>query len=428
VLVLARSAWLGLRSEPRRASRPLGLLRSMVERSQTRPLSSVAAAPAERVLRYDGLRLRLRAELAAPLEWLGEFLGPAFTCEAEAVEREIDVELAFRPDAALPRAGGDAIDCFTLDGRFERYALCAETPQQIVACDEPSGVLLEVSAAGVKLRLARDDRRTRIATMRVLREIATFQSLSRGRLLLHAAAVAAGDRGILFAGQKGAGKTSSLLNALRHGDAGYLANDRAVLAPEDLGLRGLASSVAVRADSLRFFPGLLTRYGDPGFESHRTLAELAATREMVPRWRRFPSGLSASQLCRWLGVPGIPRAKLALLVFPEVAPELATFTLARLTPAEAASRLHRALFPAAEPGPGGRAFAPLWPGVRLSPGTPETCEAVAARVPALACRLGRRAFAPESDLWRAILGHLEAAPRRSQPSSRRRTKNSATAR
>ena len=383
----------------------------MVERDQTRPRVSVAAAPGERVLRYDGLRLRLRADQVAPLEWLGEFLGPAFSSEGEAAEREIDVELEYRTGGALPRATGDEIDCFTLDGRFERYVRCAAAPQQIVACDEESGVLLQVSAAGVKLRLARDDRKTRIATMRVLREIATFQSLGRGRLLLHAAAVAAGDRGILFSGQKHAGKTSNLLNALRHADTSYLTNDRAVLDPDDLSLWGLSTSVAVRADSLRFFPGLLTRYGDPGFESHRTLTELAATREMVPRWRRFPTGLSPAQLCSWLDVPAIPRAKLALLVFPEVAPEVATFTLAPLAPGEAAARLYEALFPAAAPGPGARAFAPLWPGARLSSGTPEACEAVAKRVPALACKLGRRAFAPESNVWRAILEHLEAGQR-----------------
>jgi hypothetical protein len=359
------------------------------------------------VLRYDGLRLRLRADQAAPLEWLSEFLGPAFSSEGEAGEREIEVELEYRPDGAPPRASGEEIDCFTLDGRFERYARCAAAPQDIVAWNEERGVLLEVSAAGVKLRLARDDRKTRIAIMRVLREIATFQSLGRGRLLVHAAAVAAADRGILFAGQKAAGKTSSLLNALRQADTRYLANDRAVLAPEDSSLWGLATLVAVRADSLRFFPGLLARYGDPGFEPDRTLAELAATREMIPRSRRFPSGLSPSQLCRWLDVPAIPRAKLALLVFPEVAPELATFTLAELAPGEAAARLHGSLFPAAAPGPGAEAFAPLWPGARLSSGTPEACEAVAKCVPALACRLGARAFAPESKLWRAILGHLD---------------------
>ena len=422
VLVLARSAWLRLRGEPRRASQPLGLLRAMVERDPIRPRVSVPAAPAERVLRYDGLRLLLRADRVAPLEWLSEFLGHAFICEDEAAEREIEVELEHRSDGGLPRATGEEIDCFTMDSRFERYARCASAPDQIVACDEQSGALLRISAAGVKLRLARDDRKTRLAVLRVLRELATFQSLGRGRLLLHAAAVAAGDRGITFAGQRCAGKTSNLLNALRHANTSYLTNDRAVLAPDDLTLWGLATSVALRVESLRFFPGLLERYGDPGFESHRTLEELAATREMVPRARRFPTDLSPSQLCRWLDVPAVPRAPLSLLVFPEVAPEVATFTLARLAPVEAAARLYGALFPAAAPGPGAAAFEPLWPEARLRSGTPELCEAVARRVPALACRLGRRAFAPESNLWRAILEHLD------QPSSRRFTKNSAIAR
>jgi hypothetical protein len=124
-------------------------------------------------------------------------------------------------------------------------------------------------------------------------------------------------------------------------------------------------------------------------------------------------------------VPAIPRATLGLLVFPEIAPEVETFVLVRLETGEAAARLQASLFPAAAPGPGARAFAPLWPGARSSAGTPAACAAVVRRVPALVCRLGRRAFAPDTNVWRAILEQLDGG---SQPSSRRFAKNSATAR
>jgi hypothetical protein len=288
VLVLSKSARKRLEHGSPLAELPLALLRGMVERRSARDRLAVPEAPATLSLGYDGLDVRVRSSRSRPLAWLAEFLGPGFV-GSESAERAIELGVDY--DEGLHAVTEGEIACFTVDGRFESYGRCAER-DGTAAYDATRGVWIEVGPDRVALRLARDDWRTRAAILRVVRELATLQTLSRGRLLIHASVVAAGGRGVAFCGQKTAGKTSQLLNALRHPGTSFVTNDRASLALDSgLTVRGMPTTVSVRSDSLAYLPGLLERYGDRGFDAFLSEDEHAATKEILlrkDRHRRVP--------------------------------------------------------------------------------------------------------------------------------------------
>ena len=100
---------------------------------------------------------------------------------------------------------------------------------------------------------------TRIALMRVVRELAMAASLARGGLLLHGAAFAIGGRGVVLAGPRRAGKSTLLLHALQAAGALFISNDR-VLARQGqdrVVLRGMPTIVNLRPGTLATFPAVV---------------------------------------------------------------------------------------------------------------------------------------------------------------------------
>ncbi|MFJ8588353.1 hypothetical protein ACIRD2_27400 [Streptomyces sp. NPDC093595] len=110
-----------------------------------------------------------------------------------------------------------------------------------------------------------DHRRRRIAVvapaspwrtqqlLRSVRNLARWQAYARGELFVHGGLVSIGGSGVAFLGRKRAGKTSGILSALVHADAGFVSNDDLVLALSDGGPvtgHGFPRTVNVRTDSL----------------------------------------------------------------------------------------------------------------------------------------------------------------------------------
>ena len=86
--------------------------------------------------------------------------------------------------------------------------------------------------------LAAEPSRGRIQLMRVLREYAMNHYMQQGGVYFHASAVVFGDKGLLIVGTKNAGKTSLMTHFLRHAGAAYVANDRVLVEPESVPLKG----------------------------------------------------------------------------------------------------------------------------------------------------------------------------------------------
>jgi hypothetical protein len=95
---------------------------------------------------------------------------------------------------------------------------------------------------------------------RLVRQAMTAQLLQHGALYAHAAAFVHRGVGVLIAGPKGAGKTTTLLAALRLLGGDFVTNDRLLLRRRDDTAFGYAWPMHLRADigTLRAVPGMST--------------------------------------------------------------------------------------------------------------------------------------------------------------------------
>ena len=347
------------------------------------------------------MRLLVRSDAPGHLRWLREFLTPHFT-EVETGPFVCHVEL--REDtkafAALHDAGplhGEAgLDCYALDSSVIRLPLW--TAPLPTVFDEQFRVFCSVDAAGrrvVMLTLA-DNFRVRTPLMRVVRELAMNDSQRRGALFLHAAAVALGDQGLIIAGEKAAGKTTTLIHLLSHPAARYISNDRVRVAldGEAAELVGMPSVVTIRPRTRELFPVLQSRLQASGYHLRLTLDE-AVRRPLGPPqpWGDGRIGLSPAQFCALLKVRPQRSARLAALLFPQVTGLPGSVHFERLAPCAAARRLHGALFGAGSWKKTSDLFT-----LGHEPAAPDDviltrqAEQLTAMVPAFVCHLGLDAY------------------------------------
>ncbi|GIJ30651.1 hypothetical protein Vqi01_58130 [Micromonospora qiuiae] len=82
---------------------------------------------------------------------------------------------------------------------------------------------------------------------RLVRQAITGQLLAEGMVYAHAAAFTVREHGILIAGHRGRGKTTTLLAGLHHLGGDYVTNDRLMLHVSDTGLHGYPWPMPLRA-------------------------------------------------------------------------------------------------------------------------------------------------------------------------------------
>ncbi len=321
-----------------------------------------------RGLRYADLAIGVACPEPSYLVWLEEFLAPAFEpTAAEGCDRWVVLDLdASRHAATLARGPSpDAVPvpCFVLDGGTVCHPEWnGSGPDERILFDAHYQAFYCVERRSGHVRILATPRPnlTRIALMRVVRELAMAASLARGGLLLHGAAFAIGGRGVVLAGPRRAGKSTLLLHALQAAGALFISNDR-VLARQDQGhvvLRGMPTIVNLRPGTLAMFPAVSSRIRARGYHPARTLAQASrpGARPRVPR----PDGavtLTPLQFCEAAQVGALPQAEAWRLVFPRVRESGVGIELDPLDPGTAARRLRAALFAAERPGQVAEAFA-----------------------------------------------------------------------
>jgi hypothetical protein len=363
--------------------------------------------------------------------WLAEFLGPAFRAGPPALRRadhRVAVRVSPGAHAALRRRSRSAslrgVEGFTFDGSFSRHRGWQDASGATWVHDESSDAFYGVGpgAREVDVVARRAGRATRLAAMRVVRELATSALLRAGRLPIHGAAFVVRGTAVVIGGRKRAGKTSLLVHALRCG-AGFLGNDRVFA---DSGRRpraaGMPTIVMLRDGTLERFPDLRAGFEAARYDRSRTIAECApGVRRPVPRaGRGFDRpGISGAQLCRLLGARMHGAAPLGAILFPRVDRRARGIVLRRLSPVGAARALAGSLLKPSEPV---RASA-LFTGAGRRPVLSAEAERrlrrrLAARVPAWTCRLGPNAYA--TDLL-PLLERAGVTPSRSPRGLRRRT-------
>lgn len=396
------------------------------ERTRARRRRQATFTPA-----LGGIAIRVEAADRSVLAWLAEFFAPTLGVVDRGVVRpdHVVTVAASRSRAAtagrrLAGAPTRVFDLFTLDGAFDRHP----------GWTSPDGsTWVHLPGPDVFVGVGRDARRVevvaakpgpalRLATMRVVRELATSALLRAGHLPLHAAAFAVGGDGVAVAGARFAGKTTSLVQALE-GGATFLANDRVFVAPRPSPrVSGMATIVMLRQGTLDRFPNLARRFDAARHDRARTLRECApGVRRPVPRpgaGRDLP-GISPAQLLWLTGAKARGVAPLRAILLPALDPRAPGLALRRLPVVAAARRLASA---GLKPGPDLRVSELLAaPGPRrVRSGREEAalCRALAAAVPAYACRLGLEAHL--ADL-REALREAGVIARRSRPRPRPRS-------
>lgn len=145
--------------------------------------------------------------------------------------------------------------------------------------DDPRHVVVTDRSKRSVFACATDALHLRNLGMRVNRQILS-SCLSENRPVLHGAAVAVGDRGVMLLGDKASGKTTLLLNMVtRIPDTAYISNDRIVVQRQGEGVRMemWPHKWGICRDSLPLLPA---RYGEQLHKHFRS----GRDKEYLPPW------------------------------------------------------------------------------------------------------------------------------------------------
>jgi len=311
------------------------------------------------VLDYDGLAVGVSVWRASDEEWVRDVMSPAFGI-TETGAAAVEVELVVDParHEALHRLGpaGGHVDGAILDDStesFERWSGSTEDAERRTAFDPLFGVFHEVGP-GPTLRITAEGGEVcRVALMRVVREFAMQASMRRGNLFLHAAAISVDGRALVIAGEKGAGKTTTLswcLELLE--EARFIANDRVRVACAEapgFDVRAMPTVMSFRPPGLALLPQLEQKVRAQRGAPFHSRSEARDREELGPvtPFSDGRVGLSPTRYPELLGRASTASAPAAAIVFPEVADDSDGLRPLRLDEETSIGRLTRALFGAA---------------------------------------------------------------------------------
>ncbi|MFF8992479.1 hypothetical protein ACF09H_21590 [Streptomyces sp. NPDC014983] len=215
-------------------------------------------------------------------------------------------------------------------------------------------IVTDTQQSTVTVRCAKEEAALHWAA-RLPRQAITAQLLENGAVYAHTAAFSWGGRGVVIAGHRGRGKTTTLLACLHRLGADYVTNDRLLLRTEEAGrLAGYVWPARLRA----------------GIGTLRALPHLA---DLVPAEQR---AVPAEQ--RWLSRPKVPiepwdfarllsgdgrvlgSVRPALLVFPALDRERTTVSVEQVEGAEARTELLRTRLFMTDPGRGPSSHINHW--------------------------------------------------------------------
>lgn len=360
-----------------------------------------------RSFQYNGLVIGVNSCDLPPLLWLEEFLAPQFevgdntSCDCK-VSFDTDPEQYEQTLRRGQQPNGTFIDCFSLDREFERHPLWRARGDGKTIFDKGRKVFYSINpkVSDIQVLTKSDTSRSRIALMRVVRELATAHSQRAGDLHVHGAAFAVGDKGIVISGPKGSGKTALLIHTLQAKGTRYITNDRVFVILSGIYpvIRGMPTIVGIPSKTLEMFPQLHESFLLSPYDRNQTIIEAKnsarqGTSAAANRGSDWSPSVSAAQLCDLLGVVPVGQAKLSAFVFPRVSRDVRTIQLKPLPPEAAALRLAEGLFRTSSPPKTAAAF--IGPGDRPLPDEatlPGRCRALVSQVRCFDCQLGPRAY------------------------------------
>jgi hypothetical protein len=350
-------------------------------------------------LRYNGYRVAVRSNDPTTLAWLEAFLAPSFELE-DGNDFDCDVSLHVDPAEyetlyqGGPALCGTRVACFTQDGRFRLHPVWLGRGEEKVIYDEEFQVFYCFSGkqAAVRILAASQTTRSRIPLMRVVRELATGDSLRKGHLHVHGSAFTVADNCVIISGPKGVGKTTLLLSALQGGADGFLTNDRLFV---NLGgprpcARGMPTIVKIWEESIQMFPNLAKRIEGSMYPDHLTMDGSDRWRSSIPDTSgRGRYVWTPAQLCDLLRARPLAQAQLRSIVFPTVVPERSpTLRLQPLPPDVAAMKLSGGLLRAAAEPALGRYATGVASTIPDQDQLETMCKALVSQVKCFECEMG----------------------------------------
>lgn len=345
------------------------------------------------------------------LNWLREMLMPQFQVgvQTEAdwqVELRLDdAEFDRQRDRCRASAEMQSVDCFSLDGEFDRGLVCGVDGGVLSVLHEQHACLFHIDRVKQHVEIVSPHLggHSRLGIMRVMRELATAHCQRRHLLHIHGSAFELDGNAIIATGPKRAGKTSFLLQALGSGDCRFIANDRLFLFNDGdrVIARGMPTIVKVRPDCRVHFPRLYQEYQRCPYDYRETMREALESRAGNKRKTRVANGrplaMSQAQFCDLLDVAQVATSTVAAIVFPEIDRSVEKCQWRALSPGTAARRLAKGLLVSGSPMRITEAFR--LPGDKAidQEAVARTCLELATRIPCFSCRLGSLEVQPMLD-------------------------------
>lgn len=366
----------------------------------------MSASPSSVLLGYGQLVVEVRSSDPTSLQWLAEFMAPAFeqvpVQSGPPIARRLDFDVAPRGYSDLQRlhkaATLDGLEGFSFDGSFSLHRARRDEAGWTWIRDEKRGVFFGVSGDGRHTRVvtARPTAGARVSLMRVVRELGTVAMYEAGHLAVHGAAFVHEGGAVIVCGPKRAGKTSLLVHALSQGSA-FVSNDRLFVDLDDpTQVRGMPTIVMLRNGTLERFDTLRRRFEAARFDRARTLSECApgVEREKPIASEGFDrQGISPAQLCALLDAPMVGTAPARALLLPTIDATAHGIDIQRMEPQRAEAALARCLLKPSDPVRYSQVFGGGAGRVAVTAAEEQAqCRQLVAQVPAFRCRLGPDAY------------------------------------
>ena len=323
----------------------------------------------ESCFEYADRRIKVSTFDKSSVDWLHEFLSPAF----QPVDgKSADWTVVVATDPVLhkrlmqqPKPQREPLDCFTLDGSFASHEVLGWEGAVATVRDQNRGIIYKIDAEQSRIEiLGLPDRRIqRMAVARVIREIATLHAMNIGRLHCHGASFSINGKAIILAGVKRAGKTSNLLHALHDPASNFISNDRIFVQTDSVApiVRGMPTILKIRPKTFNFLPDFDKQTRIRPYHFLETLEEAEGSfsdrRKYLFGKSDLRTRLNSTQLCELMNTTAVCEAKLGAIVFPVISDEPPRGYLQLLEPRVASEQLfNESLLKASSPQTTAEAF------------------------------------------------------------------------
>lgn len=301
-------------------------------------------------LKFLDFKILIKSNYNNTLTWLREFMLPSF--EVSSCDQKHDIEIEHIIDSvryneyrnSLPVNCKSIVNVFAMDNKKLRLPLY-DIDNETLLYDESTNVIYILPEKSPILIISPEDNiYSRKALMRTVRELATNYCREKNDLIIHGAALAFNDRGIIIAGPKGAGKTTLLISLLHNKSYSYIANDRLVINSDNnqYSIIGIPTIINIGKDTLSSFENFEGSVSKENSKYYLNMDEKNLVSDKISK--TDPNGnytLSPLHLCNLLKIEMLNKSKLSLIIFINAKKTGKRLTIEELSSGHAAEKLYQ---------------------------------------------------------------------------------------